>query len=63
MIAFLIALVTIGGLGIAYYILRQRKKNKQLERAVAEGKVTLRPMDELTDGNEDSPDKGDGIEM
>ena len=63
LIAFLIALVAFCAAAITYYVLRMIKKKKQLEKAIAEGTVTLRPIDDDTDGNEESPEKQGGIEM
>lgn len=59
MVFFIIAFIVVCGLFITYYVMMQRKKTMQLQKAIASGKVTLRDSedDDLTDGLGISPDK------
>ena len=55
-LVFSVALISVAGGGVVYFVMRQRKKKMQLQKALAEGKVSLKEANEpATD--EDSPDK------
>jgi len=50
------AVVLISGLAIFYFVLHQRKKKLQLCQAIAEGKVTMKDIEEMNT-EENVPDK------
>ena len=56
-LSFVIALIAVGGVGLGYYIMRIRKKKMQLQKALAEGKVSLKGPNDQPATDEDSPDK------
>ena len=55
-LVFSVALISVVGGGVAYMIMRQRKKKMQLQKALAEGKVSMKEADE-PHTDEGSPDK------
>ena len=53
---FAAAVVLISGLAITYWVLHRRKKKMQLQKAIAEGKVTMKDIEEMNT-EENVPDK------
>ena len=56
-------MLIVGGFATIYCVMRQRKKKMQLQQALAEGKITMKELEEQeleemrTEGNDVAPDK------
>jgi len=57
-VGFLIALVLVASIFLMYYIMQRRRKNMQLQKALAEGRVSMKNLKEP--GSEDDDDDYDG---
>ena len=60
-IIFVVALITVVGFATLYYVMKKQMLKRKLQKALAEGKVSMKGPDEPNTDEDASPDKN--IEM
>lgn len=58
-IGFLIALLFVGSIFLMYYIKQRRQKNLQLQKAIAEGRVSMKNLKDPGTSDEDADENAD----